>query len=527
MDQLEVMLKDSESIYFWKELLSYSIERRKVELITITDHSNITEKREPYIRSLFPEVKNKKVSTRPHIFKKQTIFFSARVHPGEVAASHVLNGILSVLTDADNEYGKLLRKHFVFKIIPLLNPDGVYRGYFRMDTNGVDLNRYYKDPKQDQQPTIYAAKKVIQQQKELKQICIYIDLHAHAQRKGLFMFGNALPVASQQVENMCLPKIVSLNNIDFDFNQCSFAETNMKVKDKSTGLSREGCGRIAIWKETGIPNSYTLECHYSMGYNKNILTDMVNTSNGEVVHVEEDKENAQWGIKENPYTIESFEYLGRDVLSSILDYYELNTISRIPTTKFKNLKGIKEDIANLIQDKKKNKPSSWNDTYNRLYNGGLRKATTTKIYDPPKPKMFPSIKKEMNTSANNLLLRPKTKKILLNGINKNMKYQVPTKLNILPLSAPLVAKDKLARPNLGPTRIPTFMNSNSQKRDSSTAETNLVIGNFQNLHRNLASRRDSKSGPKPTSKRRNSRLPLSKHTSFTRKSKCKSKRFAW
>ena len=28
----------------------------------------------------------------------------------------------------------MLRDRFVFKIVPMLNPDGVYRGYYRLDT---------------------------------------------------------------------------------------------------------------------------------------------------------------------------------------------------------------------------------------------------------------------------------------------------------------------------------------------------------------------------------------------------------
>ena len=56
---------------------------------------------------------------------------------------------------------------YVFKIIPLLNPDGVARGYYRLDTHNHNLNRFYLDPCPYQQPTIYQAKKAVVQQHEL------------------------------------------------------------------------------------------------------------------------------------------------------------------------------------------------------------------------------------------------------------------------------------------------------------------------------------------------------------------------
>jgi hypothetical protein len=48
----------------------------------------------------------------------------------------------------------------------MLNPDGVYRGYYRLDTFGQNLNRYYIDPTPNKQPTIWAVKKAIVQQHE-------------------------------------------------------------------------------------------------------------------------------------------------------------------------------------------------------------------------------------------------------------------------------------------------------------------------------------------------------------------------
>jgi len=54
-----------------------------------------------------------------------------------------------------------LLDNFVFKIIPILDPDGVYRGYYRLDTLANNLNRFYTDPDPILHPTIYAAKRAI------------------------------------------------------------------------------------------------------------------------------------------------------------------------------------------------------------------------------------------------------------------------------------------------------------------------------------------------------------------------------
>lgn len=83
------------------------------------------------------------------------------MHPGETPGSHSLNGLINLVSDLQSEQAKTLRKHFVFKIIPMLNPDGVARGYYRLDTKAQNLNRYYVDASKELHPTIYAFKKLI------------------------------------------------------------------------------------------------------------------------------------------------------------------------------------------------------------------------------------------------------------------------------------------------------------------------------------------------------------------------------
>jgi hypothetical protein len=60
---------------------------------------------------------------------------------------------------------------------------------------------------------------------------IYIDFHAHASKKGVFIFGNALSEKDRQAENITFAKLIAMNCINFDMNECNFSEKIMTLKD--------------------------------------------------------------------------------------------------------------------------------------------------------------------------------------------------------------------------------------------------------------------------------------------------------
>lgn len=66
---------------------------------------------------------------------KKGVFLSARVHPGESNASWNMKGIIDYLVSSAPE-ARVLREHFVFKIVPMLNPDGVINGNYRCSLVG-------------------------------------------------------------------------------------------------------------------------------------------------------------------------------------------------------------------------------------------------------------------------------------------------------------------------------------------------------------------------------------------------------
>ena len=145
-----------------------------------------------------------------------------------------------------------MRENFVFKIIPMLNPDGVINGNYRCSLAGCDLNRRWKFPSKQLQPTIYSCKKLIKQVHQERQLLMYCDLHGHSRKPNVFMYGcnNAKAPEESRIFPYLLSKISPL----FSFSSSKFGVQK----------SKEATARVAVWKELkNVPLIYTMEATFS------------------------------------------------------------------------------------------------------------------------------------------------------------------------------------------------------------------------------------------------------------------------
>jgi hypothetical protein len=217
-----------------RERLALTLDKRRVDLLTISAPKNL-----------------KKSADLSGV---RCAFISARVHPGETPASYVLEGMLEFLL-GDDPAAAELRDRVIFKVVPMLNPDGVVHGNYRCSSMGQDLNRCYQFPKQWMQPEISAIRKLLTEltERAAPPPTFYLDLHAHTASPNLFIYGNFHKHENKMERQWVFPKLLAAHADDFSVEQTDFNSHKAKA----------GTGRRAL-AEVMHPDAqiYTLEVSF-------------------------------------------------------------------------------------------------------------------------------------------------------------------------------------------------------------------------------------------------------------------------
>lgn len=270
--------------YFKRELLGLSVQQRRLELLTITNPKNLDSN-----------------------YNQRIIFITARVHPGETPSSYVCEGFMDFIL-SDQPMARMLRDLAIFKIVPMLNPDGVYLGNYRCSLMGFDLNRQWQDPSPWAHPTIEACKNLLMSmdRDSIVNIDFYIDIHAHSTMMNGFMYGNVYEDEARHERQALFPKLFQQNAEDFSLSNTNFNRDAIKA-----GTGRRTLGGCLQDKTL----CYTLEVSF-FSY--------LNCSNITV-----------------PYTQDSYCRLGQNLGKTLFDYYKYKDILPNPTMK---------SITNVIKD---------------------------------------------------------------------------------------------------------------------------------------------------------------------------------
>ncbi|KPD22652.1 MULTISPECIES: M14-type cytosolic carboxypeptidase [Idiomarina] len=104
---------------------------------------------------------------------KNTIWVTARQHPGESMAEWFMEGFITRLLDDEDGVARKLLDENVFYVVPNMNPDGSVRGHLRTNAVGTNLNREWAEPSLEKSPEVFYVLKRMQE----TGVDMFLDVH--------------------------------------------------------------------------------------------------------------------------------------------------------------------------------------------------------------------------------------------------------------------------------------------------------------------------------------------------------------
>ena len=154
-------------------------------------------------------------------------------------ASWVMQGAVDALM-SNSDTAIALRQTFVFKLVPMLNPDGVRLGNYRCSKEGLDLNRQWQSPHPHLTAAVYALKAAIKQWQSDGSIVLFCDIHGHSRNTDVFIYGNRK--GSSPGSEVVLP-IMCAKALGVAF---SLPKSDFRMQASKAGTARMVVGSLGI-----------------------------------------------------------------------------------------------------------------------------------------------------------------------------------------------------------------------------------------------------------------------------------------
>ena len=96
-----------------------------------------------------------------------------RQHPGESMCGWFMEGLVERLLDPYDPVARAIMARATLRVVPNMNPDGVFRGHLRTNATGANLNREWRDPSPTHSPEVLHVVRRMEQ----TGIAMCLDVH--------------------------------------------------------------------------------------------------------------------------------------------------------------------------------------------------------------------------------------------------------------------------------------------------------------------------------------------------------------
>ena len=308
-------LDDEKYPFFYRKTLTVTLGGNDLDMFTINSMydifkngvtSIVTQKSQNYLYVKNNKENNNNNNLSQILDERKAIVIIGRQHPGETVGSYVVKGFIDFLM-GDSEEAKKLRELYLFKIVPMMNPDGVLVGNSRTSFAGCDLNRRWGKPSEIIHPEVYFTKNMILKLTIQRNIAFIIDCHGHFGTFNSLFYCNY-----KDDKRTCrlFPYLCSHLSKIISFQQSTFAMPKFKINTE----------RISLFNELDDDN------------NDNIVA----------------LETSFFGINRNGeyartyFTSKLLKEIGRDLCMGMLSYYHKYENMDIELNYFKNKENAKK-----------------------------------------------------------------------------------------------------------------------------------------------------------------------------------------
>lgn len=247
------------------ETICNTLGGREVSLLSITSQplGQVTGARLKKVRGPEYVAQLRKDRCTLPVARRPVVLLMARCHPGETGGSFVLRGALQFLLSEAPE-ARELRELFQFKVIPMLNPDGVELGNSRCNGTPLDLNRQWADPQMATAPEVYELKQLARTWYKQSGIALVLDFHTHPLRLNSFICSSHDFLRPTESTSRLFPYLLGKSGVipGYKWKDCCFhIEEGMKGTAQRTLSSMFGAE--AFTYECSFGGDEQSRTHYS------------------------------------------------------------------------------------------------------------------------------------------------------------------------------------------------------------------------------------------------------------------------